>query len=202
VRFGSRVYSLTSSSDATLTAGTGAVYIYLTPDGILTAGSSMGVSCSGGCAAAWGVTGFPVDSVPLYEWNAADGSWESTGIDRRSWISRSTLLAGAGIVMVEAGGQTTIAVDSTLVPSYLKSSVSLDFGPISAGTCSEDLKFEMPGALPGDAISAGWPSAMESGLLGNMRVSAADQVAVRLCALGADVDPASAVFNATIIRGF
>jgi hypothetical protein len=35
-----------------------------------------------------------------------------------------------------------------------------------------------------------------------MRVNAADQIAVRLCAMGRDIDPVSALFRATIIRGF
>ena len=201
VRFGSRVYSVTSGADATLTGGAGTVYIYLTADGVLTAGHMMAVACSGSCVAVPGVAGFPEDSIPLYSWNAAGGTWEATGTDRRSWISRSTFLGGAGIVMVDAGGQTTIAVDGMLVPTYLNNSVSLDFAPIASGTCSEDLTFTMAGASPGDTVAPGWPSGLESGLVGTMRVSAPGQIAVRLCAMGRDIDPASAIFSATIIRG-
>jgi trimeric autotransporter adhesin len=201
VRFGSRVHSLTSGAQATLTGGAGTVYIYLTADGALTAGHTMAVTCSGSCVAVSGVTGFPQDSIPLYSWNAAGDAWENSGTDRRSWISRSTLLSGAGIVMVEAGGQTTVAIDSTSVPTYLKNSVSLDFPPIAAGTCSEDLTFALPGALAGDSVATGWPSGLESGLVGTMRVGATNQIAVRLCAMGRDIDPASAIFSATIVRG-
>ena len=201
VRFGSRVYSLTSGATATLNSGAGTAYIYFTAGGVLTVGHTMDVSCSNACVSSVGVTGFPGDSIPLYSWNAAGGSWEATGMDRRSWISRSTLLAGTGIVAVEAGGQTTIAIDSTAVPTYLKNAVSLDFARISAGTCSQDLTFAVTGAAPGDPVAPGWPSGMESGLIGNMWVSAANQITVRLCAVGRDVDPASGVFSATIIRG-
>jgi hypothetical protein len=148
-----------------------------------------------------GVTGFPVDSVPLCSWDAAGGAWQAAGTDFRGWIGRSTLLAGIGIVTVEAGGQTTIAVDGTVVPTYLKNSVSLDFPLIAAGTCSADLTFTMTGALAGDTIAPGWPSGLESGLIGNMRVTGPNQVAVRLCAMGQAINPASAVFSATIIRG-
>jgi hypothetical protein len=201
VRFGSRVYSLTSGAQATLNSGAGTAYVYVTANGVLTVGHTMGVTCSSSCVAAVGVTGFPVDSIPLYSWNAANGVWEATGMDRRSWIGRTTLLAGTGIVAVEAGGQTTIAIDSTAVPTYMKNSVSLDFARISAGSCSADLTFTLSGAAPGDTVAPGWPSGMESGLIGNMWVSAANQISVRLCAIGRDVDPASAVFSATIIRG-
>ncbi len=201
VRFGSRVYSLTAGGLATLNSGAGTAYVYFTADGVLTVGHTMSVTCSNSCVAAGGVTGFPGDSIPLYSWSAADGSWEATGMDRRSWLSRSTLLAGTGIVAIEAGGQTTMAIDSTAVPTYIKNSVSLDFARISAGSCSEDLTFALTGAAPGDTVAPGWPSGMESGLIGNMWVSAANQITVRLCAMGRDVDPGSAVFSATIIRG-
>ena len=201
VRFGGRVYSLTSGATATLNSGAGTAYVYFSAAGALTVGHTMNVTCSSSCVTAVGVTGFPVDSIPLYSWNASGGSWGATGMDWRSWISRSTLQAGTGIVTTEAGGQTTIAIDSTAVPTYLKNSVSLDIATISAGTCSQDLTFSLAGAAPGDTVAPGWPRGMESGLIGNMWVSAANQITVRLCAMGRDVDPASAVFSATIIRG-
>jgi hypothetical protein len=192
---------LTSGAYATLTGGAGTAYIYLTANGVLTAGHTMSVTCTGSCVAVSGVTGFPVDSIPLYSWAAAGGVWQAAGTDFRSWIGRSTLLAGVGIVTVEAGGQTTIAVDGTVVPTYLRNSVSLDFPLIAAGTCSADLTFTMTGASVGDTIAPGWPSGLESGLVGTMRVSASNRIAVRLCAMGRDIDPASAIFSATIIRG-
>ena len=201
LRFGSRVYSLTSGATATLNSGAGTAYVYFTADGVLTVGHTMNVTCSNSCVATVGITGFPVDSIPLYSWNAAGGSWGATGMDWRSWISRSTLLAGTGIVAIESGGQTTIGIDTTAVPTYLKNSVSFDFAKISAGTCSPDLTFTLTGAAPGDTVAPGWSSGMGSGLIGNMWVSAANQITVRLCAMGQDVDPASAVFSATIIRG-
>jgi hypothetical protein len=201
VRFGSRVYSTTSGASVTLTGGAGTAYIYLTSNGVLTVGHTMSVACTGSCVAVTGITGFPVDSIPLCSWAAAGGVWQTAGTDFRGWIGRSTLLAGIGMVTVEAGGQTTIAVDGTVVPTYLSNAVSLDFPPIDAGTCSADLTFTMTGAFVGDTVAPGWPSGLESGLIGNMRVSAPDQIAVRLCAMGRAIDPASAVFSATIIRG-
>ena len=201
VRFGGRTYSLTSGATATLNSGAGTAYVYFSASGALTVGHTMNVSCSNSCLATTGVTGFPVDSIPLYSWNAAGGSWGAAGTDWRSWISRSTLLAGTGIVTTEVGGQTTIAIDSTAVPTYLKNSVSFTFAQISAGTCSPDLTFALTGAAPGDTVAPGWPSGMASGLIGNMWVSAANQITVRLCAMGQTVAPASAVYSATIIRG-
>jgi hypothetical protein len=61
----------------------------------------------------------------------------------------------------------------------------------------------MPGASTGDSVAPGWPSAFESGLIGMMRISASNTVAVRVCNLsGATVDPAAAIFRATVVRSF
>lgn len=201
LRFGGRVYSLTSSATATLNSGAGTAYVYYSSAGALTVGHTMNVTCSASCVTATGITAFPVDAIPLYSWNAAAGVWVTTGTDWRSWISRTTLLAGTGIVTTEAGGQTTIAIDNTAVPTYLKNSVSFSVAQISAGSCSPDLTFTLTGAAPGDTVAPGWPSSMASGLIGNMWVSAANQISVRLCAMGQTVAPASAVYSATIIRG-
>jgi len=65
------------------------------------------------------------------------------------------------------------------------------------------LTLALPGAAAGDAVIPGWPSGLEPGLIGNMRVNAAGSIAVRLCNfLGSALNPASASFRATIIRGF
>jgi hypothetical protein len=200
VRFGSRVYTITTGASVTLTAGVGTAYIYIDPTGQIVVGHTMTVSCTG-CVALPGTTGFPENSIPLYSWVSPNGNWESSGVDRRSWISRNTLQGGTGIVSVEAGGQTTIAVDGTVVPTYLRNSVTLNFPLIAANTCSADLTLSMPGAAAGDAVAPGWPSGIEAGLVGTMWVSAPGQISIRLCALGASVNPANGVFSAVIIRG-
>jgi hypothetical protein len=201
VRFGSRVYTITAGASATLTAGAGVAYIYIDPTGQTVVGHTMTMNCTG-CVAASGITGFPADSIPLYSWVSPDGTWESSGTDRRSLISRNSLQAGTGIVTAEAGGQTTVSVDGAVVPTYSRNSASLDFPLIGSNTCSTDLTLSVPGAAVGDAVAAGWPSGLEAGLTGTMRVSAAGQVSIRLCAVGRDVNPANAVFSAVVIRGF
>lgn len=200
VRFGSRVYTITTGASVTLTAGAGTAYIYMDPTGQIVVGHTMTALCTG-CVAVPGTTGFPADSIPLYSWVAPNGTWESSGTDRRSWISRNTIQGGTGIVTVEAGGQTSIAVDGTVVPTYLRNSVSLDFPLITSNTCSADVTFSVPGAITGDAVAAGWPGSLEAGLMGTMWVSAPDQISIRLCAIGGNVNPASGVFSAVIIRG-
>ena len=59
------------------------------------------------------------------------------------------------------------------------------------------------GANVGDAVAPGWPSGIETGLIGSMRISAPDTVAVRLCNFsGGTVSPASATYRAMIVRSF
>jgi hypothetical protein len=204
VRFGTQVYSITAAAAVAVASGSGTAYIYVDATGKLTAGSTMTITCGGSCVAAPGVTGFPINSMPLYTWTAANALWDSNGgVDLRGWLSSNPVLGGAGIATVVAGGQTTVSVDSAVVPTYLTASATLVFPPIPAATCSSDLTFSLLGANPGDAVAPGWPAALAPGLNGNMRISAAGVVSVRLCAdsTGA-VTPASAIFTATVVRGF
>ncbi|MBZ5545088.1 MAG: hypothetical protein LAO07_15635 [Acidobacteriia bacterium] len=180
VRIGGVVYSITNSATVNLSSGTGMAYIYLDFAGNLTVGHNLALSCSSGCAAASGVTAFPANSIPLFTWSATSNTWDPTGTDRRAFLSTKSLSAGAGIVTIEAGPQTQIAVDSATVPTYLTASATLDFPNIVFETCSE-LTLSLPGAAIGDAITPGWPGSLEAGLIGMMRVSAANTVAVRLC---------------------
>jgi len=103
---------------------------------------------------------------------------------------------------LDTGTQTVVAVDSATVPTYLVSTGVVDFAPIAPGVCSEST-FALPGAAAGDAVAPGWPAAMESGLIGTMRVSSANTVAVRVCNLSeTTMDPAAATYRATVVRNF
>ncbi len=204
VRFGAQTYSLTSSATATLTGGSGIAYVYVDPSGTLTVGSVMSITCSTACSAVPGVSSFPLNSIPIYTWTASSGAWDATGgVDRRGFLSVSPVQGGSGIATVATAGQTTISIDSAVVPTFLTASATLDFPSIAAGTCSADMTISLPGANAGDAVASGWPAAMESGLNGTMRISAAGVVSVRLCAdaTGA-VNPAAATFTATVVRSF
>lgn len=203
VRMGNTVYSVTNSSTITISGGTGVVYLYFDASGALTAGHNVTAACAGVCVAVGGITAFPPGSIPLYTWTALNGAWDTNGgSDRRAFLSTRNLSGGAGIVTLDTGAQSIVAVDAATVPTYLTSSAVLDFGSIVPAGCGE---FTLPlaGAAPGDSVAPGWPAAMESGLLGTMRVSASGVVAVRVCNLsGTTVDPAAATFRATIVRSF
>ena len=202
VRFGNTVYSITTSATAAISGGSGTAYIYVANGGTLTMAHNLTVACVG-CVAQNG-SSFPADAVPLYTWTAANGTWnQNGGIDRRSWLSTKPLVGGAGVTAAESAGVTTIAVDMATVPTYLTNSATLTFTAIASGGCSADKTFAVPGAVMGDAVAPGWPSGLEAGLVGMMRVSAANTIAVRLCNLsGASVTPASAAFRAMIVRSF
>jgi hypothetical protein len=204
VRFGTQVYSITAPAGVSISGGSGLEYFYVDTTGALTAAGGLTVVCGGSCVVSPSGSGFPINTIPLYTWSAANGIWDAHGgSDRRGWLSSNPVLGGPGIATVAAAGQTTISVDSGVVPTYLTASATLDFPSIPAGTCSSDLTFALTGANPGDGLAIGWPPAMEPGLSGTMRVSATGVVSVRLCAdtTGA-VNPAAALFTATVVRGF
>ena len=86
---------------------------------------------------------------------------------------------------------------------YLTTTATLDFTSIAPASCGE-MTFALPGAAAGDTVEPAWPSGLEPGLIGNMRVNAAGSIAVRLCNFSRVRRwiRAGASFRATIIRGF
>ena len=202
-RMGSTVTSVTGSVTLSLSAGTGTAYLYMDSSGLLTVGHNLTLACSAGCTAVSGIAGFPIGSLPLYSWTATNGVWDANGgSDRRAFLSTKNISAGVGMMTLDVGTQTVVAVDSATVPTYLSSTAVLDFASLLPSTCGE-LTFGLPGAAAGDSIAAGWPGGMEAGLIGTMRVSAAGIVAVRVCNLSAStLDAAAAIYRATVVRNF
>lgn len=203
VRFGTNVVTVTTSATVTWQSGAGVAFIYITSAGTVTVGSNLTVVCSSGCATAAGVAGFPVNSIPLFTWTALPTGWDAAGgHDSRAYLSSKILSAGTGMILVESGPQSTLGVDTTLIPTYTTGASTLAFGTLAASSCSTDLTVSVPGAVPGDALASGWPAALPSAVVGMMRVSAANTVAVRLCNLGASAAlVGSAAYRATVVQG-
>ncbi len=204
VRFGYQVYSITSSATATVSgSGIGTAFIYITSTGTLTVGNNLTVACSAGCTQQSGIASFPPNVLPVCIWTATNGTWDATGgHDERAFLSAKTLAGGQGIIVTEAPGQSTLAVDNGVIPTYLMNTATLNYPSIATGTCAADQTLTVTGANPGDAVAPGWP-ALPSGLLGIMLVSATNTVTVRLCNFsGLAVDPPSATYRATIVRNY
>jgi hypothetical protein len=202
-RLGNTVYSVTNSSTITLASGSGTLYLYIDASGALAAGHNLTLTCSGVCGAVGNVTAFPPGSIPLFTWTATNGLWDANGgSDKRAFLSTRSVGSGTGIVSLDSGTQTVVAVDSASVPTYLTAAAVLDFASLPPGTCGDSM-FSLPGASAGDSVAAGWPAGLESGLIGIMRISASNTVSVRVCNLsGAALDPAAATFRATVVRSF
>lgn len=203
VRFGYQVYSITNSATATISGGSGTAYIYVSGAGALTVGHNLTVACSAGCTQQSGVTSFPPNVLPIYSWTATNGTWDSTGgRDQRAFLNAKTLAGGQGIVITEAPGQSMLAVDNGVIPTYLMNTATLNFPAIATGTCAADQSITLSGANAGDAVAPGWPT-LPAGILGLMVVSSANTVSVRLCNLsGASVTPPSNTYRATIVRNY
>ena len=133
-RLGNTVYSVTNSSTITLSAGSGTLYLYVDASGALAAGHNLTLTCAGVCGAVSGVTAFPVGSIPLFTWTATNGLWDTNGgSDKRAFLSTRSLGSGTGIVALDTGTQTVVAVDSAIVPTYLAVSGSAGFREHRAG---------------------------------------------------------------------
>lgn len=130
VRFGGSVYAFTSTVTATLTGGSGTAYIYVTPDGVLTVGHAMALTCNNGCVAQSGVSAFPAGVLPVATWTASNGTW-TNGFELAAVQGRDLVTTGAGLVSVMIGNTMQLGADLTVlgsrvaVPASATSSCSL-----------------------------------------------------------------------------
>ena len=202
VRFGNTVYSVVTSSTVTWQSGLGTAYLYMTSAGILTVGSNMVVTCSSGCTVIPNVAAFPPNVIPLYTWTTIPTGWNAAGgADMRSPLSTKIVAPGVGLVVIDSGLQSTIAVDAAAVPAYLTNSGSLTFTSTPAASCTGELTISVVGANPGDSVAPGWPPTLPANIMGMMRVNANDTVGVKLCnPTGAAIAVPADVFRATIVR--
>jgi hypothetical protein len=204
VRFGTQVYTITNSATATISgSATGTAYVYVNTSGAIIVGHNLTVTCSAGCTQQSGVTSFPQNVLPVYTWTANNGTWNNPGgTDQRAFLSSKTLAGGQGIIVTEAPGQSTLAVDNGVIPTYLMNSATITFPNIPTGACATDQFLTVTGANPNDAVAPGWP-ALPAGMFGIMLVSSTNTVTVRLCNLsGLGVTPPSATYKATIVRNY
>jgi hypothetical protein len=109
VRVGQTVFSFQNGMTATISAGSGQAYVYLASTGLLTVGSSLSVSCSGGCVVQTGISAFPTDSYPLAVWTATSGVWSAAGTDARAVLGRDLITVGTGLSSAPSGGATAIS---------------------------------------------------------------------------------------------
>ena len=202
VRFGNAVYALTSPVAATLGSGaTGTAFIYVGSDGSVNVGSNMSVACSG-CNAINGVVSYPVNTIPLYTWAATNGIWTTAGIDKRALLSTKILGVSTGLSTVDTGSQTTMGIDTTVVPTYVSASGSLNFGTINNGACSTEMTFSAPRAVAGDGVAPGWPASLPAGVLGRMRIVSNGTAGVQVCNFSGAAVSVNANFQLTVVRSF
>ncbi|MGA3078263.1 MAG: hypothetical protein ABSG56_31865, partial [Bryobacteraceae bacterium] len=113
------------------------------------------------------------------------------GTDQRAFLSAKTLAGGQGMVITESPGQSTLAVDNGVIPTYLMNSATLNFPSITTGTCAADQTITVAGAV------------LPAGVFGIMLVSGTNTVTIRLCNLsGTGLTPPSATYRATIVRNY
>lgn len=89
---------------------------------------------------------------------------------------------------------------STTGMSPVTGQATIDFAMLCDGCCDSST-FLLSGAATADGVAAGWPPTLESGLIGMMRVSAANTIEVKLCNWsGISIDPVSQTFRAMLVR--
>jgi hypothetical protein len=138
-RLGNTAYSFRGSAAVTPAGSTsGLVFLYIDGAGNLTAGSTVALTCER-CLYAAGVTSFPSNSIPLFTWTLTSGLFDAAGgTDFRALLSSKNLLSGTGIIISENSGRSTIAIDSSMVPTQVLTPPATSSAACSVGQFSWD----------------------------------------------------------------
>lgn len=123
VRFGDTATRFTASCTITISAGQNLTeFVYITSAGTITFGNNglTTVVSGSGCAKVdTGITAFPLDAVPLYQWTTTSvaGQFDSAGgTDFRSSLELKQVVATVGIAVTPSSGKSTIGIDTAVVP--------------------------------------------------------------------------------------
>lgn len=123
VKVGGKVYAFNSSATIDITAGAGAVLIYLNYASgsaqLEVAYNGPTISCSGMNCVRVNSSSYPAAGkyVPLHEWLATvPGTWDAgNGIPRRAFLGDFSVNGGSGISITQASdGTQNVAVDTTV----------------------------------------------------------------------------------------
>ncbi len=135
---GSVTSSFVHPLTVTLNGGTGTAAIYIDGESRvpMVVSDTLTLACSDGCLTGAG-TVFPIGSVALAQWPAANGKWDPKGKDLRSFIGHpiTWFIAGPGIQMSETPDTLTIGLAPSLVSAFSwLSPLNPTGGPVLAGS--------------------------------------------------------------------
>lgn len=142
VRVGTAVYRFTNPAMVTPTGSTsGMAFGYIDGAGNLVIGGVPAFNCSG-CTYVSGITAFPAGSIPLFTWTLTFGSFDvGGGTDFRAFLVRKNLQSGAGILITEAAGVSSIAADPSLISLRVMTPPTVSGSSCSAGQFSYDASY-------------------------------------------------------------
>lgn len=139
VRVGTAVYRFTNPATVTpLGSASGMAFGYIDGAGNLVIGGVPTFTCNG-CTYASGITAFPAGAVPLFTWTLTFGSFDvGGGTDFRAFLVRKNLQSGAGILITESAGVSSIAADPSLVSLRVLTPPTASSSSCTAGQFSFD----------------------------------------------------------------
>lgn len=118
-RFGGEVDGLSAPVTVDVTGGTGTLEIKTSGGGITVYTSgTLAVTCGGACGTTMTQGYHPQDGLlPIYEWNAASGAWDSTGTDLRALLFQQLIIA-EGAHMSVSHNASAIEVEADLSATW------------------------------------------------------------------------------------
>lgn len=182
-RFGETIMPYTSAASVTLSSasGSGQVLFYVDASGFLQIIHNLiDVSCNSNCIVTSSQSpSFPQGSIPLWSCMVASGSWTSNCTDLRAPLSALDIVAGSGIVTIDTGSQLIVSVDSFSEAQVSQAQSTVAVGEVANAACVKTADLSLPGAIPGDPVTAGW--SLPPLVIGYMQVVQADTISATIC---------------------
>ncbi|MBV9759039.1 MAG: hypothetical protein JO340_00605 [Acidobacteriaceae bacterium] len=139
VRFGNTVQLIKNGGSVKASGShSGLVLIYVEPSGRLVAGSTLELVCEG-CRYERGVSQFPANAIPLFNWAVIDGKFSASGgADYRAEMATKNVASGEGLMATENEGTTTLGIDPALVSMHVLTPPKTSASACSVGEFSFD----------------------------------------------------------------
>jgi len=129
--------AISAGATFTVSSGTGTVWFSLGSDCTIKARHNIVASCSAGCTAVSGSSGFDPTDLQLYEWTITSAVLAASGTTVLPAARSAANIAGANMSLSTVNGVTTFSASTGLSPE----SESYDYEDFVSGTCQVNVTY-------------------------------------------------------------
>jgi len=132
--------AVAAGATVTISSGTGFVWLALGDDCTVKARHNVVASCSSGCTAVSGSSGFLSSDLPLYEIAVTSGVLAGSGTAKLATVRSTAITAGSGLSASTVNGVITLSSGGSFPPLSAESE-SYEYEDFLSGTCQVNVTY-------------------------------------------------------------